>query len=80
MNDCKGNFIPQYRYSKHTQKNPFYLAYKDATLVGVNTTDEFIVTIVHHEIESVCADCKKSNCRSVDNDCPQEKKDGLQRP
>lgn len=74
MNDCKGVFIPQYKRSKHTQKNPFYLATKDASLAGVNTTDEFINTEVQYEIESICVDCRKSNCEGVEaNDCrPQE--------
>lgn len=75
--DCKGVFIPQYRRSKHTQKNPFYLVTKDVSLAGVNTTDEFITTEVQYEVESICIDCRKSNCEGVANVCRAEKKDVL---
>jgi hypothetical protein len=76
--DCKGVFVPQYRSSKHTQKNPFYLAVKDASLAGVNTTDEFITTEVYYEVESICLDCRKSNCEGVVNDSGSKKENGLQ--
>ena len=76
--DCKGVFIPQYRRSKHTQKNPFYLATKDVNLAQVNTTDEFTTTEVQYEVESICVDCRKSNCQGVVNDYRAKKEDVLQ--
>lgn len=80
MKNCKGNLIPQYKATKHTQKNPFYLHPKDDSvwpedtfyqtpqednlLWPENTTDEFLTIPVQEEIESICADCKQSNCGS----------------
>lgn len=79
MSDCKGVFIPQYKQAKHIRKNPFYLAFKDASLAGVNTTDEFITTDVQYEVESICVDCRKSNCEEMSNGSSDpQKKDDLQ--
>ncbi len=63
MKKCRGFSIPQYRVTKQTQKNPFYLSREVDRLGPVNTTDEFITVPVYEEIESVCADCKQSNCK-----------------
>jgi hypothetical protein len=74
---CIGVFIPQYRSQKHTQKNPFYLSIKDATLAEVNTTDEFITTLVHYEVESICESCRSPHCKGLENGQRSKKENGL---
>jgi uncharacterized membrane-anchored protein len=63
MRDCRGFIIPHYRTQKHTENNQFYLADKTDNLKSVNTTDEFVTTLVYREIESICADCRQTICR-----------------
>jgi hypothetical protein len=59
---CKGFLIPKYRAEKQTQNNPFYLSEENDS---VNTSDEFTSITVYSEIESICMDCKKSNCGAI---------------
>ncbi len=63
MKHCKGFLIPQYKLTKQRQKNPFYLRVELDSLGSVNTTDEFLAVMVYEEKDSVCADCKQSNCK-----------------
>lgn len=77
MFKCRGFFIPQYRTQKHTEKNQFYLSRDGDILKSVNTTDEFVTTLVYSEIESMCADCKLSPCRGSYGSEKRKKEDEL---
>lgn len=63
---CDGVHVPTYKKAKHVSLNPYWKS-TDANLasLGVNTTDEFIVTEVLVEGPSMCARCKKERCDEV---------------
>jgi hypothetical protein len=54
---CRGVIIPQYKKSKETRFNPLW---------GKPNEDEFETIYVSVEINSVCADCKKIECKDSD--------------
>ncbi len=51
---CRGVIIPQYKKSKETRFNPLW---------GKPNEDEFETIYVSVEINSVCPDCNRVNCK-----------------
>ena len=55
MKKCRGIIIPQYKPSKQMRKNPLFPLVEDA--------NEFEVIHVNIEVNSICIDCKRVQCK-----------------
>ena len=61
---CRGYFIPRYRTKKETIYSPSGIKYPNM----ISEDGPFKKLLSYEELESVCMDCLKEECRVIDEE------------